>query len=207
MSLEILPLAITMMAGPQIIAAVILVTTERPLSTSLGFLAGVVIAASIGVAIALGLASLFGGSLGRSNDNGSTGHVVQYVLVALLALAAIRNYRGRHTAEPPKWLGALLTADWKAALRTGLLVILAMPSDILIMLTVGVNITQAHGSFADAIPFIAATVLVAALPLILYGLFRRRARRAMPKLRDWLNTNSWLVNIVVCCLFIVLIVA
>jgi hypothetical protein len=28
----------------------------------------------------------------------------------------------------------------------------------------------------------------------------------MPRLRDWMNDNSWLVNIIVCAIFIVLIV-
>jgi Sap, sulfolipid-1-addressing protein len=52
---------------------------------------------------------------------------------------------------------------------------------------------------------VVATILVAALPLIGFLLFHRRARRAMPKVRDWMNANSWLVNIVVCYIFIVLI--
>jgi len=38
-----------------------------------------------------------------------------------------------------------------------------------------------------------------------YLLFHRRAVTAMPKLRDWMNANSWLVNIIVCAIFIVLI--
>jgi hypothetical protein len=29
----------------------------------------------------------------------------------------------------------------------------------------------------------------------------------MPKVRDWMNTNSWLVNIIVCIVFIVLILS
>ena len=28
----------------------------------------------------------------------------------------------------------------------------------------------------------------------------------MPKVRDWMNSNSWLVNIIVCGVFIALIV-
>jgi hypothetical protein len=207
MSYEVLPLAITMMAGPQIMSAIIFVTAERPIAASVAFIGGVAVAATAGTAIALGLASVAGDSLGDPGDKSSGGHVVQYVLVALLIASAIRNYVGRATAEPPKWLGTLLTADWKRALRTGLLVILAMPSDILVMLTVGVNLAQADASIADALPFIGATVAIAALPLILYLLFHRRAKRAAPELRGWMNANSWLVNIGVCVLFIVLIVS
>jgi hypothetical protein len=79
-----------------------------------------------------------------------------------------------------------------------------MPSDI-IMLTVGVNLVQNNAGLIAALPFIAATVLVAALPLLLYLLFYRRAQRVMPKVCDWMNTNSWLVNIIVCIIFVLLI--
>jgi small neutral amino acid transporter SnatA (MarC family) len=44
MNVQILPLAITMMAGPQIMAAIIFVTAPKALRVSLPFLAGVAIA-------------------------------------------------------------------------------------------------------------------------------------------------------------------
>jgi len=205
MNLEILPLAITMMVGPQIMSAILFVTAQRPVQTSAGFLVGVAVAASAGVAVALGLANLLGDSLGDSDNSGSLGRVIQYGLVALLVARAIQTYAGRKTAEPPKWLGTLLTADWKRAMKTGLLLIFVMPSDIIIMLTVGANLAQNNSSWIDALPFIAATVLIAALPLLFYLLFGRRAKDAMPKVRDWMNVNSWLVNIIACSLFVILL--
>src|SRR5215218_9400982 len=199
MNQAILPLAITMMAGPQIMSAIIFVTASKPLKVSASFIAG--------VAIALAAVSLLGSSvsLGDSSDSGSTGHIIQYLLVGLLIALAVKNYLGRETVEPPSWLGTLQSADSKKALTTGLLVILLMPSDIIIMLTVGVNLVQHGSGLIAALPFIAATVLVAALPLLLYLLFYRRAQRVMPKVRDWMNANSWLVNIIVCIVFIFLI--
>jgi threonine/homoserine/homoserine lactone efflux protein len=133
------------------------------------------------------------------------GTIIQLALVALLIVAAVKNYLGRETVEPPKWLGKLQNAEPKKAFRTGLLLILLMPSDIVIMLTVGMNLEHNNSSWVDALPFIGATLLVAALPLLTYILFRRRARTAMPRVRDWMNTNSWLVNIIVCGIFIVLV--
>jgi threonine/homoserine/homoserine lactone efflux protein len=97
-------------------------------------------------------------------------------------------------------------ADWKRALKTGLLLIFLMPSDILIMLTVGASLAQRGSAWIDALPFIAATVLIAALPLLLYLLFGRRAKAAMPRVRDWMNANSWLVSIIACSLFVILLV-
>lgn len=206
MSTQILPLAITMMAGPQILTAIVFVTVERPVPVSAAFLAGVAIATTVGVAIMFGIASLLGGDgFGDADSPSSAGNVIQYVLVGLLVLLAIRNWRGRETAEPPKWMGSLQTANPKAALRFGLLLILLMPSDLIVMATVGVNLKHNDAAFVDALPFIGLTVLVAALPILAYLLFHRRAQRTMPKVRDWMTANSWLVNIIVCGIFLVLI--
>ncbi|MBO8188897.1 GAP family protein [Streptomyces spirodelae] len=207
--LKILPLAITMMAGPQIMSAIIFATAARAVRVSLGFLIGVAVATLAGVAAMLGITSLFGEAvdLGSSHDKGSVGRAIEYTLVALLALAALRNWRNRETVQPPKWLRTLLEADPRQAFRTGLLVILLMPSDLMVMLTVGVHLGQAGGSFTEALPFVAATVLVAALPLLIRLAAGHRAVDVMPEVRDWANTHSWLVNILVCALFIVLILA
>ncbi len=207
MNLDILPLAITMMAGPQIMSAIIFVTASKAVKLSASFIVGVAVATTVGVAMALALVSLLGNGLpmGDSSDNGSTGHIIQYVLVGLLVAMAVKNYVRRETVEPPRWLGTLMSADAKKALVTGLLVILVMPSDIIVMLTVGANLAQNNAGFIAALPFIAATVLVAALPLLVYLLFHRRAQRLMPKVRDWMNTHSWLVNIIVYVVFILLI--
>jgi Sap, sulfolipid-1-addressing protein len=203
----ILPLAITMMAGPQIMSAIIFVTSERAVKNSIAFVLGVLVATIIGLAALRGILSLLGDSvsLGDSSDNGSAGQIIQFALVALLVAAAIKNYVGRETVEPPKWLGKLQQADPRQALRTGLLVILFMPSDLIVMLTVATNLEQSGDSLGAAVPFVLATALIAALPLLGYLIFHRRAVRAMPRLRDWMNTNSWLVNIIVCVIFIVLI--
>jgi Sap-like sulfolipid-1-addressing protein len=205
--LNILPLAVTMMAGPQIMSAFVFVTAKRPVRVSLAFLVGVAAAVTVGVAVMRGVAALLGSSvsLGDPSDTSSAGTIIQLALVGLLAAMAVKSYLGRETAEPPKWLGTLQEASPRRALEMGLLLILLMPSDIVVMLTVGMNLEQNDSAVAAAIPFIAATVLVAALPLLAFLLFHRRAQRVMPKVRDWMNTHSWLVNIVVYGIFIVLV--
>ena len=206
MDLKVLPLAITMMAGPQIMAAIVLVTTRRPIRASLAFLVGVLIAVSAGIAITRGIFTLIGGdSLNRPSGSGSVGNIIQYVLIGLLIVAALRNYIKRATIKPPKWLGTLMEAEPGRALLIGLLVILLMPSDIAVMLTVGAHLVQHHLGFAAALPFIAATVVIAALPLLVLVLFRKRAQRAMPGVRTWVTGHSWLINITCCLIFIALI--
>ena len=208
MSLAVLPLAITMNAGPQIMSAIIFVTTPKALKLSAYFLIGVVIAVTAGVTITFTLASVLGGSisLGDPSDSGSLGNIIQYVLVGLLVIASIRSYLTRATSEPPRWLGAMQNAKPRTAFLAGLLLSI-FPSDFVVLMTVGVNLAQSNSSLLGALPFVAATILIAALPMLSYLLFRRRAEVAMPKVRDWMNTNSWLVNIIVYVIFILLILA
>jgi Sap, sulfolipid-1-addressing protein len=207
MSLAVLPLAITMNAGPQIMSAIIFVTASKPLRLSAYFLAGVVIAVTVGVTVTYTLASVFGNSisLGDSSDAGSIGNIIQYLLVGLLVFASIRSYLTRATSEPPRWLGAMQNAKPRTAFLAGLLLLSIFPSDFIILLTVGTNLVQNNTSLLGALPFVAATILIAALPALSYLLFRRRAKEMMPKVRDWMNTNSWLVNIIVYVIFILLI--
>ena len=209
MSLAVIPLAITMNAGPQIMSAIIFVTANKPLKLSAYFLGGVVIAVTAGVTITYTLASVLGNSvsLGDSSNSGSLGNIIQYLLVGLLIILSIKSYVGRETSEPPRWLGALQNAKPKTAFMAGLLLLSVFPSDFVILVTVGVNLAQNDASLLAAVPFIAATIFIAALPVLSYLLFRHRAARAMPKVRDWMNTNSWLVNIIVYVIFIVLILA
>ena len=209
MNLAVLPLAITMNAGPQIMSALIFVTAPKPLKLSAAFLAGVVIAVSVGLTLTYTFATALGNSisLGDSSDKGSIGNIIQYLLVALLVFLAIKNYVRRETIEPPRWLGALQHAKPRTAFTTGLLLLSVFPSDFVVLVTVGMNLVQNNAPLVAGLPFVLATIIIAALPVLFYLLFHRRAQRAMPKVRDWMNTNSWLVNIIVYIIFIVLILS
>ena len=131
--------------------------------------------------------------------------MIQYLFGGLLVTLAVTNYLRRETVEPPRWLGTLLSTGWKRALMMGLLVIWLMPGDIIVMLRVATNLEHNDAGLVAALPVIVSTVLVAALPLLLYLLFHRRAQRLVPKVRDWMNTHSWLLNIITCGVFIALI--
>ena len=207
MNLQVVPPAITMMAGPQIMSAIIFVTSKDAVRLSLAFIVGAAIGTTGGLLVAQGIISLLDLSLGDSSDSSSTGNVIQIALVLLLVASAIRNYVKRATIEPPKWLGALMEATPIKAFTLGLLLLSVFPSDAIVLFTVATNLEQSGSSIVDALPFIGLTVLIAASPLLFYAVFHRRAVGAMPKVRDWMNTNSWLVNIIVCLIFIFLILS
>src|SRR5918912_106261 len=199
MNMAVIPLAITMNAGPQIMSALIFVTATKPLKLSAYFLGGVVIAVTVGVTVTYTLATVLGNSvsLGDSSDSGSLGNIIQYVLVGLLVFLSIKSYVGRETSEPPRWLGARQNAKPSTAFTAGLVLLSVFPSDLVILVTVGVNLAQNNASLLAALPFIVATIFIAALPVLTYLLLGRRAQQLMPKVREWMNTNSWLVNIIV----------
>src|ERR671918_585735 len=128
MSLEVLPLAVTMLVGPGIMAAVILITTEEPVQVSLAYVLGFAISTAAGVSVAVGIASLSGIDLGSSDDSGSTGTIIQVVLVGLLVVASVVTFLRRASSEPPKWLGSLIEAKAREALREGLLMVVIQPA-------------------------------------------------------------------------------
>jgi hypothetical protein len=207
MDSKLLPLAITMMAGPQIMSAIVLVTGEKPVRPSLAFVTAVAIAATAGILILTGLVSLLGISLSSSSSPSTASKIIQVALVGLLIAGSIKTYFGRETAEPPKWMGSLQAASVGRAFTLGLMLILLMPSDLVIMLTTAVHLQSNQESVTTAWALVALTTLVAALPILGYLLFRERAVTVMPRVRNWMNTNSWLVNIIVFAIFIVLIVS
>jgi hypothetical protein len=207
MHLEVLPLAITMMAGPQILTALILTTSKRPIPNSLAFVAAVALTATVGVFLYLVIGNALGSAIELRDESGPTTFAkwIQILLVGVLVWLALRSYRDRDTATLPKWMGSLIDATPKRAFLFGAALIFLMPTDIVAMLTVGVNLASNNLEVADALPFLLLTTTVAALPLLAYLLFYRRAQTLMPKIRDWMSHNSWLVNIFVYVLFIYLI--
>jgi hypothetical protein len=205
---KILPLAITMMAGPQILTQIIFVTGARPVTNSLAYLAATLISMTVMLLVWLGLASAFGGSLSDSSGDPSTASkVIEAALVGLLIIASIKAYLGRETAEPPKWMGKLQEATPRRAFVLALVLMTVMPSDFVIVMTVGIHLNANGLQYWDALPFIGLTLLIAAIPMLFYLLFRERAKVAMPKVRNWMNANSWVVNIAVYAIFIVLLLA
>jgi threonine/homoserine/homoserine lactone efflux protein len=196
--LQILPLALIMVMGPQILTAIFLVTSRKPMPNSVAMLIGVVLAASASLAIWYGLVKLIG--VDPKEGGGPT--TVDYVVAGLLALLAIHVYRGRGTAELPKWMSALQEAEPKRAFSLGFLLILLMPTDIVAVISTVNFLHDNDKDIWEGWPLIGATVLLMALPILAYTLLGDRAKRAMPGIREWLTGHGWLVNLIVIVYFI-----
>jgi Sap, sulfolipid-1-addressing protein len=129
--LQILPLALIMVMGPQILTAIFLVTSHEPVKNSGAMLVGVVLAACLSLPIWFGLYDV----LNIKPSSGSGPSTADYVVAGLLALAGIHTFIGRHDASVPKWMAALQQAEPKRAFSLGFLLILLMPTDIVAVIS------------------------------------------------------------------------
>jgi len=201
----VLPLSITMLVGPQIITALLLTTAEHVVKPSLAFIAGVAAATTAGTLVAYGIARLFGIGGSGAAGSSSAGNALETGIIVLLILAALKTFINRKKITLPKWMSKIETASPGTAFKFGLLLVLLMPSDIAIMLTAGIHRAGQSSMAIDFVPFIALTAFFAALPLLAYLLFHKQAVKIMPKVRDWMDANSWVVSIAAYLIFIVLL--
>ena len=93
--LQIVPLALIMVMGPQILTAIFLVTSREPVKNSVAMLTGVVFAAALSILIWFGLYE----ALGIDPPSGSGPSTADYVVAGLLAIAGIHTFLGRHDAS------------------------------------------------------------------------------------------------------------
>jgi Sap, sulfolipid-1-addressing protein len=197
--LQVLPLALIMVMGPQILTAIFLVTSQEPVGNSIAMLAGVLLAASLSMLIWFGLYDAVGINPPSQSSGPGT---ADYVVAGLLALAGVHVFMGRGTASVPKWMTALQSANPKRAFGLAAVLILAMPTDIVAVISTVHWLHKDDVGVLHGWPVVAAATLLMALPFLAYLLLGHRARQAMPGIREWLTTNAWLVNLIVIVYFI-----
>jgi hypothetical protein len=200
---KILPLAFVMVAGPQIISAFFFATSPSWKKVSAAYVVGAAVSITAVVSIAYLVAS--GAEGGGEKDSGLS--ATDYVVLALLVFAAIHTFRGRAQGEPPKWMGKLQEATPKGTLVLGFLLLGFFPSDIVTSISVGSFLGSRGDAWAEILPFVGLTLLLLASPALAVALMGNRAQAVLPKIRDWMNTNSWIVSEVVIVFFIVIILS
>ncbi|MER5457313.1 GAP family protein [Micromonospora sp. NPDC002389] len=201
--LTLLPLAVVMVAGTQLVAAVFFASSDRPRVASLGYLAGAAIVVSGGTTLAWLVTHLF--RISVDDRDGRFERIVDWLVLVLLAVLAAVVFLRRHSG-PPAWMGRLQHATGRYALRVGLLLFLAMPADDLTMLTVGASAARQGLPWWHLLPFMLLTLTLLALPLLALLLLGRRAAAVLPRIRDWANGHAWLVSEAVIAFFVVLTV-
>lgn len=190
-------MAFVMIAGPQILSAIFLATSEGWRRNSIAYISGAALSITAFVS-----ASFF--LINGLKEGGTSNEAVYVVILVLLVLAAIQTYRKREESQPPKWMGKLQDADAKFSFRLGVLLLGVFPTDILTSIAVGQSLANDGSPWWHCLLFVGLTLLLLALPLIGLLAFGERAQKAMPKARDWMNDNSWVVSEIVIGLFVAL---
>ena len=199
-------MAFVMIAGPQILSAIFLATSEKWRRNSAAYLAGAALSITLIVSIAYVVGRGFSAA-GGSDD------ALYIVVIVLLVAAAVHVFLSRKESEPPKWMGRLQTANPRLSLTLGFLLLGVFPTDILTSWAVGSLLSPlpfagpidlaGHGDpWWHYLPFVLLTLLLLALPALLILAFGQRAQAFLPKVRDWMSTNSWVVSEVVIVFFI-----
>jgi Sap, sulfolipid-1-addressing protein len=189
-------MAVVMSAGPQIVTATFLATSQDAKRNSLAFLAGVAAATTIGVTVFF----LLGSRIAGKQDGGKDW--LDWVIIGLLVILVIRVYVKRNETEPPKWMGRLQRADARFAATIGFLLYLLMPTDLIAMATVGAYLARQGEPWWHSLGFVILTLLIAGLPFIVLLAMGGRAETLLPSIREWMNANSWIVNEAVLLFFL-----
>jgi len=202
--LKVLPLAFVMIAGPQIITAFLFATSPSWKRISSAYVLGA--ALSIPLLVAAGYLLTSGaGEGGEASSSSLT--PTDCVILVLLVFAIVRTFFKRNQSEPPKWMGRLQSATPKSAFVLGFLLLGLFPSDLITSVSVGSFLSHHGDPFLHALPFILFALLLLAAPALLVVAMRERAQAVLPKVRDWMNANSWIVSEVVLVFFVVIILS
>ncbi|HVP03004.1 MAG TPA: GAP family protein [Solirubrobacteraceae bacterium] len=194
---KVIPLAFVMIAGPQILSAIFLATSENWRKNSAAFVAGA--ALSVTTIVTLGFLLATG-----ARDQGASNTTLDIIIIVLLVAAAIHTFLTRKTSKPPTWMGRLEEAKPKGSFKLGFLLLGVFPTDILTSIAVGSTVARNDDAWWAILPFVVTTLLFLALPSLFLLIVGERAQKALPKVRDWMNDNSWVISEIVFGLFIVL---
>ena len=158
-----LPLAVVMVAGPQIISAFFFATSEKWKSDSAAYVLG----AAVSITAVVTVAYLVGqGDRRRRLRERLEVPRGRLVIVALLLLVMAYVFHGRKQTDPPKWMGKLQTATPRFTFTLGFLLLGFFPSDVVTSITVGAHLANHGDPWWHALPFVFLTLLLLALPAL-----------------------------------------
>ena len=199
--LKVLPMAFVMVAGPQIITSFFFATSPAWKKISSAYVLG----AAVAIPLVVGASYLLASGAETHKESGGGLTPTDYVVLALLAFAIIRTYRKREESEPPKWMGKLQSATPKTAFILGFLLLGFFPSDLITSVSVGGYLANHEDAYLEALPFILLALGFLAAPALMVVAMGERGKTLLPKVRDWMNTNSWIVSEVVLVFFIAIV--
>ncbi len=210
---EILPLALVVTISPlNIIPAILLLFTSKPLANALNFLAGF----AGGVALVLVLLISLGGAVDLAPDGGRSNWagLLKLILGLYLLYAAVKKFRGRPRAGEegslPKWMDGIAGYSSIKALGAGLALGAFNPKNLVVGLASAAAIAAGGLSTAQQVAAGAVYLLVALLgvlaPILVMISLGDRAHDVLEGWNMWLRQNNATVMSVLFVVFGVVLI-
>jgi threonine/homoserine/homoserine lactone efflux protein len=202
---QVLSLSVGVALSPvPIIAVVLMLGTPRARANGPAFVLGWVIGLAFVGTIVLLAAS--GADASESGEPATWVGILELVLGCLLALLAVKQWRGRPRAGDeaalPKWMQTIDTFTPGKALGMGALLSGVNPKNLLLTLGAASTIAQTGvdtGQQAAALAvFIAIGTLGPGLPVAIYFVLGARARVVLDDLKLWMAAHNAAIMAVLC---------
>jgi len=210
----ILPLALVVTISPiNIIPAILILFSSRPMAGALSFLAGFVAA----VAGVLGLLMLIAGAVNRSHQSSSStwASVVEIFLGVGLLVAAAYKFRSRPRDDDPgsmpKWMTGVSGYGPGHALGAGFALGALNPKNLVVGFAAAAAISSALLPAAQQIAAVAIYVVVASLgvasPIVVMLVLGDKAPPLLESWNTWLRANNAKVMATLFAIFGVVLIA
>ena len=210
---EILPLALVVTISPlNIIPAILLLFTKRPVLTASSFLAGFI----AGVSLVLALFVVIAGAVNVSPGSGHStwSGVIKLVLGVYLVVAAVRKFRGRPRADEdgvmPKWMDGIAGYSPGKSVGAGVVLGALNPKNVVVGLATAVIVSAADLSTGQQLAACAVYVVVAVLgvaaPILVMLSLGDGAGDVLNGWKVWLGRNNATVMSVLFLVFGVVLI-
>ena len=187
-----------------IIGVVLMLGTPRAGPNGVAFLLGWIVGLSaVGTIVLLVSSGADASEQGQPADWLST---LKLVLGVLLALVALRQWRGRprtgEQAELPKWMRTIDTFTQSKAAAFGVLLSAVNPKNLLLAIGAAAAIAQTGAPTSSQATALAVFVLIGTLgvgaPVALYFALGTRSKHILDELKLWLGTHNAAIMAVLC---------
>jgi threonine/homoserine/homoserine lactone efflux protein len=202
---QVLSLGVGVALSPlPIIAVVLILGTPRARADGPAFVAGWVLGLAVVGTLVLVVAS--GADASESGEPATWVAILQLVLGCLLALVAVRQWRGRpqegEEGALPKWMQTIDRFGPGQALGMGVLLSAINPKNLLLTVAAASAIAQTGidtGQEAVALAlFIVIGTLGPGLPVAIYFALGTRAERVLGELKSWMAAHNAAIMAVLC---------
>jgi threonine/homoserine/homoserine lactone efflux protein len=202
---QVLSLGVGVALSPiPIIAVVLMLSTPRGRVNGPAFVVGWILGLAVVGAIVLAVAG--GAGANEDAEPATWVDVLKIVLGVLLALVAVRQWRGRpregEVAELPKWMRTIDTFTPGRSLAIAAALSGVNPKNLLLTVGAAAAIAQTGVDTGEQAVALAVFILVGTLgpgaPVAIYFALGDRAKRLLDDLKTWMGAHNAAIMAVLC---------